>query len=120
MRLPEARKFRTVLRGAAAEGANFNGHYRITYWGQGTGVVAWAVIDLSSGEVWFAPEEAGVCPSPDLEDDHLGYFESHTESALFYLHDCDPSRPMNRLHNVRYAYVWRKGSAVLLRTEFLK
>ena len=36
----EARTFRTVLRREAAEGPNFNGHYRIAYWGGGTGVVS--------------------------------------------------------------------------------
>jgi hypothetical protein len=120
MENPEARRFRTVLRRAAAEGPNFNGHYRIVYWGGGTGVVSWAVIDLSTGVVWFAPQPAGICQSDEAKEDDLGYFQHRLDSALFYLNDCDWDRPRTRLHNIRYVYVWQKGAPVLLRDEALK
>jgi hypothetical protein len=116
----EARTFRTVLRREAAEGPNFNGHYRIAYWGGGTGVVSWAVIDLSTGAVWFAPKPAGICQSEEAQEDDYEYFENRIDSALFYLNECNWSRPMTHLHNMRYVYVWRSGAPVLLREEPLK
>jgi hypothetical protein len=57
----EARQFRTRLRQAASERPNFNGHYRIAYWGCGTNCIQWAVINLRTGAVWMAPNEARSC-----------------------------------------------------------
>jgi hypothetical protein len=54
----KAHLFRTVLRSAAAQEPNFNGHYRATSWGCGTNCIEWAVIDLRNGQVWFAKEPA--------------------------------------------------------------
>lgn len=45
MSLPKARKYRTVLRRAAMDGPNFNGHYRTVLWGCGTNCVEWASFD---------------------------------------------------------------------------
>ena len=120
--LPDARRFRTMLRSEAAQGPNFNGHYRIAYWGQGTGAVMWAVIDLSTGVVWFSAEGAGIgmCAGADLKDDGLEYFEHRIDSALFYVHTCNSKYPMNRIFNTRNVYLWQKGAATLLREESIK
>lgn len=48
---PQDRKFRRVIRTAAANGANFAGHYAIAAWGCGTGCQQFVVVDLNSGYV---------------------------------------------------------------------
>ena len=63
------RRFRTVLRQAAAEGPNFNGHYRIAHWGTGTNAIEWGVIDLGTGNVWVAPDVAASCWAPNEPGD---------------------------------------------------
>src|SRR5437870_3521698 len=57
----EKRRFRTMLRSAAAEGTNFNGHYRVASWGCGTNCIQWAIADLTNGKVWMAREPAHSC-----------------------------------------------------------
>ena len=52
---PHARKFRTVLRRAAASGPNCAGHFTLARWGCGAGCIAWALIEARSGIVWLAP-----------------------------------------------------------------
>ena len=98
----KARKFRTHLRDVAAEGVNFNGHYRVTHWGQGTNVIEWAVIDLQTGAVWFAPDIVGSCP---VQDDRAqgvsNWTESHPDSALLYLHECREGVGGGRIFDTR-------------------
>jgi hypothetical protein len=52
-----ARLYRTQLRDAAREGAqfgpNFAGHYRLASWGCGTGCLNWGLVDLKTGRVAF-------------------------------------------------------------------
>ena len=106
--LPDARRFRTMLRTEAVQGPNFNGHYRIAYWGQGV--------------VWFSADNAGIgmCAGADLKDDGLEYFEHRIDSALLYVHTCNGKYPMNRVFNTRDVYVWQKGAATLMREESIK
>jgi hypothetical protein len=88
----KARRFRTVLRQAAGEGPNFNGRYRTAVWGCGTNCVEWAIIDLSDGRVWFAPEPLGSCWAPE-EPGALtwpDWVETRTDSRLLYTHECAP------------------------------
>src|SRR5882724_1498999 len=84
------RRFRTVLRSEAAEGANFNGHYRVASWGCGTNCIQWAIADLSNGKVWMAPEPAHSCWFPDASSDSrvMDWFEMYKNSSLLYLHTC--------------------------------
>jgi hypothetical protein len=49
----EARRYRTVLREAAAKGPNFAGRYRLVVWGCGAGCADFAIIDAASGRVSF-------------------------------------------------------------------
>jgi len=122
MATPKARRFRTVLQGAAAEGVNFNGHYVLTHWGCGTNCIEWAVIDLADGKIWFSPEPAGSCWAPSSPDDATepDWFETHVDSALLYRHGCEHGPESTRVFDTRYVYVWRQGRPILLRTEQLK
>jgi hypothetical protein len=120
MHLRKARMYRTVLRQAAADGADFNGHYRTVTWGCGTNCLEWAVIDLSSGVVRFAKEPALSCWAPD-EPRGLpwpDWIEVRKSSRLLYLHECTPGfRRGPRVFNIRHVYEWKAGRPVLLRTE---
>lgn len=114
-----ARRYRTVLRQAAAEGPNFNGHYRVATWGCGTNCIEWAVIDLATGRVWMAPEPVTSCWFPSAPDDakERDWMEHHTGSSLLYVHRCegDGQSTFDR----RMVYVWRDGEPRLLRTDHL-
>ena len=55
LRPPDNREFRTRLKEAAGEPANFAGHYVLTTWGCGTGCKRGAAVDLKSGKVIFLP-----------------------------------------------------------------
>jgi hypothetical protein len=119
---PKARRFRTVLRSAALEGANFNGHYVLTHWGCGTNCIEWAVVDLADGGIWFAPEPAGSCSAHSRLGEEAGpdWFELRLDSALFYLHGCEHDPDGKRAFDTRYVYVWRRGRPQLLRSEPLR
>jgi hypothetical protein len=118
MQLAKARRFRSVLRSAAAEGPNFNGHFRVVHWGCGTNCIEWAVIDLIDGRVWFAPEEASSCWAPEPEGlEWPEWIEVHVSSRLLYLHECSGDGKRDRTFDQRHVYVWRSNGPVILRTE---
>jgi len=50
---PLARKYRTMLRASAREGANFAGHYTVAHWGCGSNCWSIAIIDATNGNVYF-------------------------------------------------------------------
>jgi hypothetical protein len=112
MVLPKARQFRTALRKSAAEGPNFNGHYRVATWGCGTTCMNWAVIDLIDGKIWFAQTAAYPCVPDDYEWGLL--FE--ITSRLFYLDQCVEG-VNGRPFNGRHVYEWLDGRPQLLRIE---
>jgi hypothetical protein len=116
----KARLYRSVLRTAAADGPNFNGHYRAVYWGCGTNCIDWAVINLKTGAVWFAKEPAVSCWAP-LEPRELQWpewIEVRPSSRLLYLHECEYGfAEGRRTFDIRRVYEWQKGRPVLLRTE---
>lgn len=116
---PEARRFRTVLRTAAAQGPDFNGHYRIAYWGCGTNCIQWAVINLRTGTVWMAPDEVSSCWAVDAtQPETHDWIEAYVESRLLYLYDCNTPRT-DRVFDRRRIFVWTNGAPRLLRTEHL-
>ena len=117
----KARKFRTVLREAAKEGPNFNGHYRVAHWGCGTNCIEWAIIDLKTGAVWFAPQPALSCWALDEPDDVVvhDWFETRIESKLLYLYICDPPFHGPRTENTREVYVWEESGMKKLRSDKL-
>jgi len=114
------RRFRTVLRNGAQEPANFNGHYRIIYWGCGANCISWAIVDQKSGAVWMAPHISESCWPFKRDYDPNAYipdwFESKVQSSLFYSYVC--SNPDgNFTFNIRHIYVWKNGKPQLLRSK---
>ena len=78
---PQARKYRTGLRENARGGPNFAGHYTIAAFGCGTGCVSpLAIIDATTGDVYFPPSVATISSLPDAEDDEM--IQSHEDSRL--------------------------------------
>lgn len=82
---PRSRLFRTELREAAAEGANFAGHYRLTSWGCGAACFQWAIVDVKSGRVFH--------PANLASTDHQYVEESLYEGGIQAVH----TRPDSRL-----------------------
>lgn len=78
---PRARKYRTGLRENATEGPNFAGHYTIAAFGCGTGCVSpLAIIDATTGDVYFPPSVATIASLPDAEDEEM--IQSRADSRL--------------------------------------
>lgn len=114
-----ARSYRTVLREAAEEGVNFNGHYRVARWGCGTNCIQWAVIDLATGKVWMAPEMLTSWWSPEEQPEKTpDWFEFYPTSSLIYVHTSD-GRRKDRTFDTRRVYVWKNGAPRLIRKEKL-
>ena len=66
---PDARRFRTVLRHAAAQSPNCGGHFTLATWGCGALCLTGAIIDARSGKVFFLPfsvSDARNVADPDL------------------------------------------------------
>lgn len=80
-----SRLFRTELREAAAEGANFAGHYRLASWGCGAACFQWAIIDVKSGRVFH--------PANLVSTDHVNVEEALYEGGIQAIH----IRPDSRL-----------------------
>lgn len=76
---PRARRFAAELAEAAADGANFAGHFRLTRFGCGCACNEWAIQDLKSGRVFFPAELRRM--------DHAGldesWFDAEGQPLLF-------------------------------------
>lgn len=115
-----ARRYRTVLREAAKEGPNFNGHYRV-WWGCGTNCIEWAVIDLAGGDVWMAPDPLASCWFPDGAPDAKvpDWFSFRINSSLLIQHECRSPSNRQTFDTTNY-FAWKHGHPVLLGTEPLR
>ena len=112
---PRARRYRTILREAAKEGPNFNGHYRVVSWGCGTNCIEWAVIDLAGGDVWMATNPLASCWFPDGAPDAKvpDWFAFRINSSLLIQHEC--RSPSNRqTFDTTNDFAWKDGHPVLL------
>jgi hypothetical protein len=113
---PQARRYRTRLREAAAEGPNFNGHFRIVSWGCGTNCLQWAFVDLTTGAVAVAPLDPIPCFHPRIDDAGRPHWvESSVDSRLFVVYRCTCKG--DQAAGGRRLYVWEEGEAKLLREE---
>jgi hypothetical protein len=115
---PRARRFRTVLREAAKEGPNFNGHYRVVSWGCGTNCIEWAVIDLAGGDVWMAPDPLVSCWFPDGAPDAKvpDWFALRINSSLLIQHECRSPSNRQTFDTTNY-FAWKHGHPELLGSE---
>ena len=78
---PQARKYRTGLRENASGGPNFAGHYTIAAFGCGSGCVSpLAIIDATTGVVYFPPSVATISSLPEPDDEEM--IQSREDSRL--------------------------------------
>ncbi len=118
---PMGRRYRTLLRRGAAEGPNFNGHYRVVTWGCGTNCLDWAIVDLEKGNTWFPEDEATSCwaPGKPRETSVPDWINIRLNSSLLVLHECKgPSAPVGyHAFDTRRLFVWRGDRLEHLRDE---
>ena len=98
---PEERRFRTVLREGAKEGANFAGHYTVVEWGCGTECWQAAIIDAETGRVYPSPLKG------------FGYFQSswlHFQLHSRLLVACDNCRKWASEQCDQRYFVWNGDS----------
>ena len=56
----EEREFRTQIRRQVAKGPNFAGHYTVVTWGCGTQCTSFAVVDATTGQIFFHAQHETV------------------------------------------------------------
>ena len=121
MTTARARQFRTVLTAAAAQGPNFNGHYRIVQWGCGTACLEWAVIDLTNGRIWFNPSSLEGCRALVEGTGRWQYprwIEAAAQSRLIYVYMCRGNQATSpHMFDTKLVYEWRAGRPILLRSD---
>jgi hypothetical protein len=79
----------------------------------------WAVIDLSSGEVWIAPKPLGSCATLlDEEEQVPDLIIARLDSSLIYVHSCEDLES-GRTLDTRHVYVWDRKAPKWLRDEKL-
>jgi hypothetical protein len=108
---PKARRYRTILRRASSEAPNFAGHYRVVTWGCGTCCSEFAILDLRSGEAWFAPFFNGCGYPPGREDPDAALLY-RADSRLFVAFGANNERSWGI-----YYYRWHGGRLELLRSD---
>ena len=59
----EELEYRTRIRGGAAKGPNFAGHYAVVEWGGGTGTGGFVMIDVQTGQIFFHAQPSSTGPS---------------------------------------------------------
>lgn len=78
----DARLYRTMIRNAAREKPNFDGHFIVASWGCGTDCEMGAVIDAVSGKIISLPVVAG---SPEEASAQSGHFDFRLDSRLLVM-----------------------------------
>jgi len=83
LRPKESREYRTRLKEAASQPANFAGHYVLAKWGCGSSCAHGAAVDLKSGKVVFLP--GTVCCWPIELPENFEPIEFKLQSRLVVL-----------------------------------
>jgi len=118
----DKKHFKTVLRDAAKEGPNFNGHYRIVTWGCGTNCIEWAIIDLENGNVSMNGSVGSCWPYNVKGQDNENipdWLEFKISSSLIYSNKCNDETG-ELTFNLRDVLVWKKGKLKLIRQDKTK
>ena len=69
LRTRKDRTYRTRLAEDSRGEPNFAGHYRVVWWGCGTGCAQMSVVDARTGLVYWLPLEYIDIPDPDLDEE---------------------------------------------------
>lgn len=69
----EARLYRTVIRDAFAQPANFAGHYRVAIWGCGTDCRNFAILDRNTGATYTMPGVTAISGVMGNDDERVDF-----------------------------------------------
>ncbi|MCA8036191.1 hypothetical protein LGM46_24785 [Burkholderia arboris] len=69
----EARRYRTVIRDAFAQPANFAGHYRVAIWGCGTDCRNFAILDKNTGATYAMPGVTAISGVMGNDDERVDF-----------------------------------------------
>lgn len=69
----EARLYRTVIRDAFSQPANFAGHYRVAIWGCGTDCRNFAIVDKDTGATYTMPGVQAVSGVTGNDDERVDF-----------------------------------------------
>ncbi|MCA7969545.1 hypothetical protein LGM42_06520 [Burkholderia sp. AU39826] len=69
----EARLYRTVIRDAFAQPANFAGHYRVAIWGCGTDCRNFAILDKNTGATYTMPGVTAISGVMGNDDERVDF-----------------------------------------------
>jgi hypothetical protein len=108
-----ARLFRTQLRRAALQPANFAGHMRLAEWGCGTCCTQFGIVDLQSGYV-FMPDFFVACgyPSDEPIKGQAGLYYQPDSALLVVVGSCNEG-PQSGI----YYYRWNGRALHLLKAS---
>jgi hypothetical protein len=100
--------FRTRIREAAGQPANFAGHYVLAMWGCGAECVSYAIIDVKTGSVYF--DNRTVCCWGTAVPDDFESVRGRLNSRLLICTGLLNKQGDNKPHG----YVFRTGRLVAL------
>ncbi|HMK38150.1 MAG TPA: hypothetical protein VK569_02340 [Bacteroidota bacterium] len=83
---PQAGRYRTRLREGAKSGPNFAGHYTIVIWGCGSSCQQFAIVDASTGGVYFSKEVPYVSFGDRTEEPFGLQFKRNSNLLAVYGH----------------------------------
>lgn len=104
------RMFKTRIREAMQNGANFAGRYTIAYWGCGTDCTDYAIIDAETGETWDLPFRY-VLRNDFRPPDYYGKGVLFRKDSRLLVVDGCPDGD----NCASYFYEWQQGRVVLLK-----
>jgi hypothetical protein len=110
----EAREFRTMIRAAAREKPNFDGHYIVSTWGCGTDCEMGAIIDAITGKVMSLPVVAGT--PRDVADDDL-HFAYRLDSRMIVMNGMIREEPPMGSHYFEFDGTALKPVKTIVRPE---
>jgi hypothetical protein len=109
-----AKEFRTILRAAAKTGPNFAGHYTIAVWGCGSSCTDSAIIDSTSGKVFFDSRLRDISGAY-IDDSNLPTYNSlrfRLDSSLLVVLGAPGE---NEKNDGIFFYEWTEGELKLLK-----
>ncbi|MBN3738532.1 hypothetical protein [Burkholderia seminalis] len=100
----EARLYRTVIRDAFTQPANFAGHYRVAIWGCGTDCRNFAIVDKYTGATYTMPGVTAISGVMGNDDERVDFRAGSTLLIVAgcFNGDCDD----NHAKAARFFYTW--------------
>lgn len=100
----EARLYRTVIRDAFTQPANFAGHYRVATWGCGTDCRNFAIVDKYTGATYTMPGVQAIAGVMGNDEERVAFRPDSTLLIVAgcFNDDCDD----NNAKAARFFYEW--------------